>query len=424
MEILILLAVGFALRSAADHVRSARSASEADRLKAAAKAFGGKLPKHKAKAVARRNTLGWWLREAGNGFPVTRTGWHAGWIAHRTEYLQHAGDREERRTRHAETQADHAEQVVDHAKRRQAARERRDAILQQLEDSPTEGKGRKAVAEAARKVVVPFERPHAPLPADTVGRPAVRPDAELGPYAQLGDGDSAPRLSDHVRPGDPLCETCAGTGGPAGGQCPECLGWGIGPGDPESPEAGPDAICSACGNPSRPGDPVLRDGNDLTHRSHILADIDRRNEALGVNNVSSDAARNPTDPTEADRQHDTAPTATEGATVSTATAETTYDQQIAGANRIVADAEQELASLQARRIAQQIEELATSGLDSGSLGRAADIDSAIRAQEKAAQETIDAATSFRDGLIADHGAGNEYHQSAPGGGAEKTFFGG
>src|ERR1700729_2881226 len=129
MELIFLIAVGFAFRSALDHVRATRQASEADRMKAAAKAFGGKLPRHKAKAAARRHTAGWWLREAGNGFPVARTGWHAGWIAHRTEYLQHAGQREEARTRHAEAQADAAETVHDHAGRRVAARARRDAIL-------------------------------------------------------------------------------------------------------------------------------------------------------------------------------------------------------------------------------------------------------------------------------------------------------
>lgn len=455
MEILVIafiLGVGFAGRSAWDHVQRTRKAAASGRQKAVARAYGKALPKHKVKATARRHALGWWLREAGNGFPVTRTGWHAGWIAHRTEYLQHAGHREEARTRHAEAQATAAETVRDHAQRRAAARARRDAILRQLQDSPPEGKGRQAVREAAGAVVLPFvprERPHAPLPAETVGKGKEQP--EPGPYAQLGDSDSAPRLSDWVRPGDPLCESCGGTGGLPGGQCAECLGCGIGPGSPESPVVD-GAICSACGQSALPGDPVVQDGNDLTHRSHITDDIARRQDALGVNNVSADAARNPTDPIATEGEHvttgidqgalepsgeslgyfhddgdalkATAPTATKGAPVTASTAETTYDQQIAAANAIISESEHEIARLRTRRITQQVENLASLGLDSGSLGRAAEIDDSLRAQEKQAQETLDRAQAFRDGLVRDHGAGNEYHQAAPGGGAEKAFFGG
>jgi hypothetical protein len=89
-------------------------------------------------------------------------------------------------------------------------------------------------------------------------------------------------LSSWVKPGDPLCQTCEGSGAdPAGpGQCPECRGFGHGPGNPDGPEV-PGGICTACGAPSRPGDPVIQEPNGRTHRSHILADIEHRKQIRG-----------------------------------------------------------------------------------------------------------------------------------------------
>jgi hypothetical protein len=89
-------------------------------------------------------------------------------------------------------------------------------------------------------------------------------------------------LSSWVKPGDTLCDTCEGSGfDPAGpSQCPECRGFGTGPGNPDGPEV-PAGICAACGNPSRPGDPVIREPNSLTHRSHILGDIENRKQIRG-----------------------------------------------------------------------------------------------------------------------------------------------
>ena len=444
MELLFLIAIGFAARSAWDHVSATRKASAAPRLQAAAKAAGGNLPQRKARAVARRNSAGWWLREAGSGFPVARTGWHAGWIAHKTEALQHRARREEARTLHGDVQASVLEELPKHKQRQAEARARRDAILAQLDDAPPSGaKGRKAVEEAAGAVILPFvrrPRPAAPLPSDTVGEPEGQP--EPGPVA-------GPRLSDHVESGDPLCGSCRGTGAgeDGNGTCPECRGWGHGPGNPDAPKLPADAICQACGNPGRPGDPVVQDGNHRLHRSHITDDIARRAERLNGGSPSADTARDPTDPTtegehvttdtdeyalkpggslwdpiENNGQQSGTPTPTGGAPMATATAETTYDQQLAAANDVISSAEQALAELKRQRLAQKVENLASLGLDSGSLSRAADIDDSLKEQEKLAQRTIDAATSFRDGLRRDHGNVNEAHQNSPNGGAERAFY--
>ena len=116
------------------------------------------------------------------------------------------------------------------------------------------------------------------------------------------------------------------------------------------------------------------------------------------------------------------PAANGAAPMSRGPAEQTYDQTIQDSNDIIRDCEQELARLKARKITQKLEQLASSGLDPANLGRASDIDDALKEQEKAAQKALDTAQSFRDGLQRDHGGMNESHQSAPVKGAQPEFY--
>lgn len=406
MELVILIALGFACKSAWDHVRTKVGESRAASMKQVAKTYRkGEVPKHKLKAAARRHDLGWWAGEIGHGFPVARTGLHAGYLAHRTAAVQHQARREEAKTTHADVQASFLGELPEHKRRQAEAKARRDAILAELAGAPVAEKGkgsRKAVREAADEVARKrAEKQQAgawppPLPADAV-------KAEPGPYAPSRRVDGKPeteadrRFFDHRESG--------------------YLG------------------------------PLTRDGekpdmNDPQQRAdaETLAGMAARGEA----EPGADAARNPSDPVFAtdpgdprspdyveqpdedalaeDSQPD--PSSTKGDTVptGTASAETTYEQQLAGADAIIRESEAELARLRARRIGQMVEHLATLGLDSGTLGRAADIDSALAAQEKAAQQAMEGAQALRDGLVRDHGAGQEYHATAPGGGAERDFF--
>jgi hypothetical protein len=92
-------------------------------------------------------------------------------------------------------------------------------------------------------------------------------------------GDQAPtgvtgrawrRLSDWLRPGEPRCGLCRGTGeSPDGtGTCPACRGFGSAPPDPGDPETPPGTICETCGHPGTDQDPVLAHPGGPGHRSH------------------------------------------------------------------------------------------------------------------------------------------------------------
>jgi hypothetical protein len=382
IEILLIAAIVFAGRSMFDHARAARKASEGSRLKEAAKAFGGTMPKHKVKATARRHTLGWWLREAGNGFPVARTGWHAGWIAHRTEYLQHAGHREDARTRHVEAQADAAEQVKDHAERRAAARARRDAILAQVDSAPTFGGkegSRKEVQKAADAVVLPFaprDRPHAPLPADTVGKPAGKP--EPGPYAPTRRADGEPETEADRRFFD-LRES--GYDGPIDqdGNIPD------------GAQPGPDAS----GNPNDPATAGLP-LNDPRSPDYV--------ETPDEDALAEDDPPSP---------------ATQGAPVS----DTTFTSVVNDARAALAQSDQDTAEIRARKDAAYAtaDSLAAAGADPAVISAQMDYADQLAVAEKALAAAGEHAGATANTAEKYHGQMQEAHDSAPGKVAERAF---
>jgi hypothetical protein len=94
-------------------------------------------------------------------------------------------------------------------------------------------------------------------------------------------------------------------------------------------------------------------------------------------------------------------------------ADTTYDQTINLANAGIAEADQELARIRSSRLKNIADGLAGLVNDPQSMSRASDVDDALREQERAAQQTLEAITAFRDGHQRDHGGINEAHQSAP-----------
>jgi len=151
-----MLIIGFLLRGGWDHVKQNYRQSRAQHVNEAGKTRpGGTLPSRHRRAAARRHVIGYWGREVSHGFPVTRTGLQAAWLAHKTTADHHRARREEARTTALETRASVLRGMPEHRQRQADAQAELDAIEAQLADwarvdPPPQGK--RAVQEAADEV--------------------------------------------------------------------------------------------------------------------------------------------------------------------------------------------------------------------------------------------------------------------------------
>jgi hypothetical protein len=107
MEILIIFLVGCAFRDVYDHVKADYRRSRAARVAEVARQYpGGVIPEAEHGRIARHHALGYIAGEVFHGFPVARTGLHAGWLAHKAARTRAETVREGARARyHAYRQA-------------------------------------------------------------------------------------------------------------------------------------------------------------------------------------------------------------------------------------------------------------------------------------------------------------------------------
>src|ERR1039457_3237257 len=169
LVIMLLLGIGAGVKTALDHTADGYRQSRASAVKAAEKkAAPGKLSKSRRAAVAAHHAQGWWLSELFHGFPVTRTGWHAGWLSNKAAADHGKAIREEARTTHLETRASVLSGIPEHRKRQAEARKQIEAALA----AQPQAKGKKAVKEAAEAVVLPFPVQTAPPAGDAPPYPA------------------------------------------------------------------------------------------------------------------------------------------------------------------------------------------------------------------------------------------------------------
>jgi hypothetical protein len=96
------------------------------------------------------------------------------------------------------------------------------------------------------------------------------------------------------------------------------------------------------------------------------------------------------------------PTTTEGNSTMPAS-DTTYTQQMSEYASLRRDAEEELNSATRKRMTSRLDILMSLGLDPASLAEAAAIDDALREQEKAARQALDATDAAIQGLSQRHG---------------------
>ena len=111
---------------------------------------------------------------------------------------------------------------------------------------------------------------------------------------------------------------------------------------------------------------------------------------------------------------DTTPpaTPTEGNAM-TASDDITYASQLRELTEIRRDAEEEVNSTRRKRMMNRLDVLMSLGLDRQTCAEAAAIDDALQAQEKAAQQTLDAADAAASGLRQRHGGIQEAVSDSP-----------
>lgn len=93
--------------------------------------------------------------------------------------------------------------------------------------------------------------------------------------------------------------------------------------------------------------------------------------------------------------------------------DTSYTQQMAELQAMRRDADEEVNSTRRKRMTSRLDILQGMGLDAATLAEAAAIDDALQAQEKTAQQTLDAVDAAIDGLKKRHGGIKAATDDAP-----------
>lgn len=390
MEALILaIILTYALKKAVeDGSRHWQSSKAANR----SASRGRSVPRRAASAV--QHDAGYWLHQVLHGFPRTRQGLTAGWHAGRQAQAEGAVARHKAKADHLALRARLLPEIREH-------RRRQDEAL--------------AAIRAARKpepvpaVTGDDPAPAAPAPPEAESRPAVTckhegvtcmygycpcPCPDCGgtfhspvPGAKYSYGSQGNRLHwpavDRYQ-AESQAQYWSTEGKPwVVAEYPP----GGGPGRTVATYINSEPVmdCDLCGKPLPPG---------YTGIAHP--------ECIEVFEQAGPPV--PASPT------------TEGSTgmpTGTASGETTYTQQMNELAAIRQDAEQEVNSVRLKRMVSRLDILMSLGLDKDSLSEAAAIDDALQAQEKAAQQVLDAADAAIHGLKQRHGGIQEAVDSSP-----------
>jgi hypothetical protein len=357
IAILFVIAIWDVSKSAVKNARAgAPKASPAP-----AKATPGRAGKSASRGVRQRQA-GYWIREGLHGFPAGRTGWHAGWLAHRAVLAQQRNIREAARTNHLETERDTAASIREHRTRQaEAQREIEEELAaQQAKGSPATG--RKAVRRAADEVAARREQ----------------------------------RQSTGWK-----CSSC---GAPDGYPClPGCA-----PIVTAAPAVEPEPTRRVDGQPESDADrrffdqresgydgPLDRDGNIPPAGDPDAAILNRMRERAEAE-PGADASRNP-QPIDT-----TASPTTQGEQVA---ADTNYDIVMENARKRAEEAEQDAAAAAQRHTAatQHAEDMQAVGVQGGTMTAQMDLVDQLKKAEEDHKAIAEQAVAVRDALTKEHG---------------------
>ena len=377
MEILFVFILLYAGKHAWDQAWGAWRKSRSAYLDRADKRHPD-MPKSRRAGHALRHDLGYGLSQAAHGFPQVRHGFASGWHQGRQAHAQVRAERERAKAEHLETRARLIPDLIEYRRRQKKA-------LEQIRAGGAPGN---ACPQCGWRTPYPpgelcdgCDRGLREAGEGGEGRQDSTPEPKPADGRTYSYGNAAQPLAWPTD--DPEVAHGYARAMSAGGDT-----WLVHEYPPGDPQPGrllatyvkgkPVADCDLCGKPLPPG------YAGIPHPDCIDA-------------------------------HEDDATPTEGDTVPTGTAsgDTTYTQQMNELTAIRQDAEEEVNSVRRKRMLNRLDVLSGLGLDSASLSEAAAIDDALRDQQKAAQQTLDAADTAIGGLKQRHGGIKEAVDSAP-----------
>jgi hypothetical protein len=193
MDIVVLILLIYAAKSALEDAKAAWRRSKAGYMASAGRRFPD-ASKSRRTGQAIRHDAGYWSGQAAHGFPVVRHGFAQGWHAGRAEQFKAREGREDAAANHLETRARVKDAIEGHRKRQQAAltklREAREAGEGSRETAPLMAVAKKAVTTAVQTAAgIP------PVAGQSTNGPAASPSGGVpGKEAATGpvNGQAAP----------------------------------------------------------------------------------------------------------------------------------------------------------------------------------------------------------------------------------------
>lgn len=426
LEALILaVVIAYAIKKAAEgahvHWQSSKTANR--------RSTRGQPVRRRA-ASAVQHDVGYWVQQVVNGFPQIRHGLAAGWHAGRTAQAQGNAARQQARTEHLEHRARLIPEIREHRRRQEEALRQIRAAAQPGPAEPGEvcwlcGRpvsGDEPGAAAHERCLEVYDRDNA--------RREIRDNRPLEVVEP--DLRSRGRCPWQIRPNgwDGGAIYC---GQPINGDeddfCPQHQHEVDGDDEGAAGELQRYVRDLLADEDRTAGDPTYSWGL-AGARAHWPADTregaERWAQHMSTDGRPRDVAEYPPGggpgriiATYAGGRLVTAgcsqpPSPTEGhTTMPTSSGETTYTEQLSELKAIRQDAEAAVNDARIRRMVNRLDVLTSLGLDAATLSEAAEIDDALRAQQKAAQQVLDATDAAITGLQRRHGGIQEAVNDAP-----------
>ena len=414
MEIIFVLLFLYAGKHAWDQAWDAWRKSRSAYMDHASAKYPGMSGRRQA-GHAMRHDLGYGLSQVAHGFPQARHGFAAGWHQGRQAHAQVRAERERAKAEHLETRARLIQDLREYRRRQRAALEQ----IRRGEPWATED-GSDDNPEPSERVcsgcgwAIPGTGP-----CPTCGTRETETEGQQG----AGHGYCAYCGTRDDRQCPPECATWTLRGTPYPGREDDpTYSWGPAGSQMGWPSATLEHAHSQARHMSTDGNPKVvteyppggGPGATVTTyvNGHAVADCDLCGKPLppGYADIAHPGC---IDAREAGGSEEGSSPSTEGNAMPDTSGDTTYTQQLGELAAIRADAEEEVNSVRRKRMASRLDILTGLGLDSASLSEAAAIDDALQAQEKAAQQTLDAADAAIHGLKQRHGGIQEAVSSSP-----------